>query len=80
MKHIVAYPISHGKMFNFVAFKSQHDLEHTKFNGSWNGPADNAEFLDLFKHWEPEVQALLDVILGAKFIAHSADWRFSLVC
>jgi salicylate hydroxylase len=69
MKYIIAYPISHGKMINFVAFKSQYDLEHTKFNGPWVGPADNTEFLALFKHWEPEVQALLDVSLGAKMLS-----------
>jgi salicylate hydroxylase len=66
MQYIIAYPIAHGKMINFVAFKSQHNMEHTKFNGPWVGPADKSEFLSMFQHWEPEVQALLDVSLGAK--------------
>ncbi|KIM39554.1 hypothetical protein M413DRAFT_447035 [Hebeloma cylindrosporum] len=60
--YIIAYPIVRGKMINFVAFKSQHDLEKTKFNDPWVGPADSAEFLSLFKNWEPEVQALLDCV------------------
>jgi salicylate hydroxylase len=69
MKYIIAYPISCGKMINFVAFKMQHDLEYTKFNDPWVGLADNAEFLAMFKHWEPEVQALLDVSLGAEMFS-----------
>ncbi|KAF8961501.1 hypothetical protein BDZ97DRAFT_1664184 [Flammula alnicola] len=60
--YIIAYPISHGKMINFVAFKSQHDLENTKFNGSWVCPTDKNEFISLFRNWEPEVQALLDCV------------------
>lgn len=68
MKYIIAYPIAHGKMINFVAFKSQHDLEYTKFNGPWVCQAESTEFLTLFKNWEPEVQALLDVSLGARML------------
>ena len=55
-------------MINFVAFKSEHDLEYTNFNGPWVGPADNTEFFSMFEHWEPEVQALLDVSFSAKIL------------
>ena len=58
---MIAYPISHGKFVNFVAFKAQHELEHTKFPGSWVCSTDKSEFASLFRNWEPEVQALVDV-------------------
>lgn len=48
-------------MINFVAFKSQHDMEGTKFNGPWVCVTDKAEFSSWFRDWEPEVQALVDV-------------------
>ncbi|PPQ94686.1 hypothetical protein CVT25_009541 [Psilocybe cyanescens] len=60
--YIIAYPISHGKMINFVAFKSQHDMEGTKFNGPWVCVTDKAEFSSWFRDWEPEVQALVDCV------------------
>ncbi|KAF8159235.1 salicylate hydroxylase [Crassisporium funariophilum] len=60
--YIIAYPISRGKFINFVAFKARHDLEDTKFNGPWVGPTDKSEFLNMFRNWEPEVQALLDCV------------------
>lgn len=60
-QYIIAYPISHGKMINFVAFKSQHEMEGSKFNGPWVCVTDKAEFASWFRDWEPEVQALVDV-------------------
>ena len=60
-QYVIAYPISKGKMVNFVAFKSHHDLENTRFNGPWVCATDSAEFSATFRTWEPEVQALVDV-------------------
>lgn len=60
-KYIIAYPISQGKMINFVAFSSQHHLENTTFGGPWVSPTSKSEFASIFTHWEPEVQALIDV-------------------
>ncbi|KAJ7923468.1 hypothetical protein B0H13DRAFT_1979915 [Mycena leptocephala] len=34
-QYVIAYPISQGKMINFVAFSCRHDLENTKFDGPW---------------------------------------------
>ena len=48
-------------MVNFVAFKSQHHLEHSKYHEAWVCPTDKTEFMGMFRDWEPEVQALLDV-------------------
>ncbi|KAK7024836.1 salicylate hydroxylase [Favolaschia claudopus] len=60
--YIIAYPISHGKMINFVAFVCRHDLENTKFDGPWTGPCDKSQFAGVFAHWEPEVHALIHCI------------------
>ncbi len=60
-QYVLAYPIAKGKFVNFVAFKMQHDLEGTKFNGSWVCQTDKSECSGTFKNWEPEVQALMDV-------------------
>ncbi|KAF8991048.1 hypothetical protein BDQ17DRAFT_1287752 [Cyathus striatus] len=60
--HVIAYPISHGRLINFVAFKTQQHLEGTKFNGQWVCPGDISEFASSFQTWEPEVQALMDCV------------------
>ncbi|KAJ8082777.1 hypothetical protein PM082_008633 [Marasmius tenuissimus] len=60
--YVIAYPISQGKMVNFVAFTCRHDLEDTKFNGPWVSVADKCQFAGYFSHWEPEVQAMLDCV------------------
>ena len=61
LQYIIAYPISRGTMVNFVAFKSQHDLENSKFNGEWVCLSEKSELIITFGGWEPEVQALVDV-------------------
>ncbi|KIJ98994.1 hypothetical protein K443DRAFT_189327 [Laccaria amethystina LaAM-08-1] len=60
--YVIAYPISKGKLVNFVAFKSHHDLENTRFNGPWVCVTESAEFAATFRTWEPEVQALVDCV------------------
>ncbi|KAJ7464344.1 hypothetical protein FB451DRAFT_1352780 [Mycena latifolia] len=59
---IIAYPISHGKMINFVAFSCRHDLENTQFPGPWMAPGDKSQFAGIFAHWEPEVQVLIHCV------------------
>ena len=60
-QYVIAYPISQGKLVNFVAFTCRHDLEYTKFNGPWVSVAEKSQFAGYFSNWEPEVQAMLDV-------------------
>jgi salicylate hydroxylase len=60
-QHIVAYPIRHGKMINFVAFSSRHDLENTTFHGPWTSPTETSEFARVFSGWDSEVQVLIEV-------------------
>ncbi|KAF5379482.1 hypothetical protein D9615_006637 [Tricholomella constricta] len=57
--YIIAYPISHGKMINFVAFTARPELEGAPFDGPWVFSTDCAEFAGLFSHWEPEAQDLI---------------------
>jgi salicylate hydroxylase len=58
---ILAYPISQGKLINFVAFHMRHDLENTPFQGNPVSIADPEEFASPFSHWEPEARILLTV-------------------
>ncbi|KAF9524405.1 salicylate hydroxylase [Crepidotus variabilis] len=60
--YIIAYPISKGKYVNVVAFKSQHELEGSKFDGSWVCPVDKSEYVRMFEGWEPEVLSLLECV------------------
>ena len=61
LQYIIAYPISRGTKVNFVAFKSRHDLENSKYDGAWVCCVEKSELLNIFRGWEPEVQSLLDV-------------------
>jgi salicylate hydroxylase len=58
---ILAYSISQGKLINFVAFHTRHDLENTPLQGNPASIADLEEFISLFSHWEPEARILLTV-------------------
>jgi len=60
--YIISYPIAHGKMINFVAFKSQPELEGSKFNGSWVCQTEKSEFANIFRSWEPEAQAIIECV------------------
>ncbi|GLB41440.1 putative salicylate hydroxylase [Lyophyllum shimeji] len=60
--YIIAYPIAHGKIINFVAFIARHDLEGTTFRGPWVCHTDRSEFTALFSHWETEVQDLIECV------------------
>ena len=48
-------------MINFVAFKTQYDLENSKYNGAWVSFSEKSELIKIFKGWESEVQVLVDV-------------------
>jgi hypothetical protein len=66
LQYIIAYPISRGKIVNFVAFKTQYDLENSKYNGAWLSFTDKSDLVKIFRGWESEVQALVDVCLKFK--------------
>ncbi|KAF5349393.1 hypothetical protein D9758_015518 [Tetrapyrgos nigripes] len=60
--YVLTYPISGGKMINFVAFDIRHELENTKFNGPWVSTSNKSRFASRFADWEPEVQTLLECV------------------
>lgn len=66
-QYIIAYPISKGKLVNFVAFVTRHELENTKFQGPWVSTCDRSVFAGVFAHWEPEVQMLISASLLASY-------------
>ena len=73
-------------MVNFVAFKSRHDLENSKYNGSWFCFCEKSELINTFRGWEHEVQALMDVCVKSsmnkwKKNPHALTWAILLtVC
>ncbi|KAJ4483267.1 hypothetical protein J3R30DRAFT_3655635 [Lentinula aciculospora] len=58
--HIIAYPISQGRLVNFAAFNARYDLENPKYQGSWTSTTSKDELKHLFVGWEPDVLALID--------------------
>ena len=48
-------------MINFVAFKTQYDLENSKYDGAWVCFSEKSELIKFFRGWESEVQTLVDV-------------------
>ncbi|KAF7300219.1 hypothetical protein MKEN_01345700 [Mycena kentingensis (nom. inval.)] len=77
--YVIAYPIQQGRMVNCVAFTCRHNLENTRYEGPWVGPADKAQFAGYFAHWEPEVQALLQVRTTSLF-THILNFLSSVKC
>ncbi|KAE9402060.1 FAD/NAD(P)-binding domain-containing protein [Gymnopus androsaceus JB14] len=78
--HILAYRISEGRMINFVAFVSKHELENTEYDGPWmsiiNRGADPEAFknaFSAFEGWEEDVQAMIDCIVNP------IDWAIHTV-
>lgn len=79
-QYIIAYPICRGTMVNFVAFKAQHDLENSKFNGPWVCPGDKSEFMSIFRDWESEVQVLLEVCRNSINDSNESSSHTIIVC
>ncbi|KAF8632801.1 hypothetical protein AX17_004756 [Amanita inopinata Kibby_2008] len=61
-KHIAVYPVSQGQLVNVVACVHDPSKEHTRYQGPPVCDVSREELLSMYKHWEPEVQALLECI------------------
>ncbi|PFH51267.1 hypothetical protein AMATHDRAFT_142975, partial [Amanita thiersii Skay4041] len=61
-KHIVVYPVSHGKLINVVACAHDRTKEETPYDGVSVLQVTHEEMLSKFDNWEPEVRALLECI------------------
>lgn len=60
-KHIIAYPIANGTLINFLAFDTDLDKEGKPFAGKWASEAPKEEVAELYKGWEPQVKAMIEV-------------------
>ncbi|KAL6308500.1 hypothetical protein BKA93DRAFT_725368 [Sparassis latifolia] len=60
LSHVVAYPISNGRIVNFIAFYTQPELEGTPYPDKSGEPAAKEEVLAHFVGWEREVLELLE--------------------
>lgn len=60
-QHIVSYPISQGKLLNFVALVTVPGGEGKALEGPSAVDVPNAEMAAHYKDWEPEVLELLEV-------------------
>ncbi|TFK84180.1 FAD/NAD(P)-binding domain-containing protein [Polyporus arcularius HHB13444] len=58
-KHIVTYPISHGKFVNFVGFVTQEGAEGATYPHKWVIDATREEVVSHYSGWEPEVEQML---------------------
>lgn len=58
-RHMIAYPISNGKLFNVTIFVTDYKLANTSYNDPWVAEVKKDELLTLFSDWEPEAQAWL---------------------
>ena len=61
LQEMTIYPIARGTLINFAAFTARYDLENTVLDAPWVQDVPREQFVSDFEHWEPEVQALLDV-------------------
>ncbi|OCH86432.1 FAD/NAD(P)-binding domain-containing protein [Obba rivulosa] len=61
-RHIVSYPISHGKLINFVGFYTYPGGEGTQYDGKWVQDVPLAEVYEKYVGWEREVEEMLRLI------------------
>ncbi|KAI5116471.1 hypothetical protein M0805_001634 [Coniferiporia weirii] len=61
-KHLIVFPISHGRLINIVAFCSWPDKVGTIFEGKTVEDRSKEELLELYVGWEEEVQQLLQCV------------------
>ncbi|KAI1794422.1 hypothetical protein LXA43DRAFT_1059245 [Ganoderma leucocontextum] len=61
-KHVITYPISHGKYLNLVAFVTIPDAEGTTYPHRWVIDAKKEDVLSTYSGWEPEVDQMLSCV------------------
>lgn len=61
VQHIIAYPISKGRLVNLAMFECNFDQENTEYVGPWVTKADPVDVAKKFEGWEPEVAEIMDV-------------------
>ncbi|KAI9069026.1 FAD/NAD(P)-binding domain-containing protein [Trametes sanguinea] len=61
-KHIITYPISHGKYLNWIGFVTIPAGEGTTYPRKWVVDSTQQEVAALFSGWEPEVDDMLRLV------------------
>jgi len=61
-KHIIAFPVSLGKMVNFVGFVSQPEMEGTVWEGRTVEQRTHEDVAIAYQGWEAEVEQLVECI------------------
>ncbi|OSD01849.1 FAD/NAD(P)-binding domain-containing protein [Trametes coccinea BRFM310] len=61
-KHIITYPISHGKYLNWIGFVTIPGGEGTTYPRKWVVDATQQEVAAHFTGWEPEVDEMLQLV------------------
>ncbi|KAI0637466.1 hypothetical protein C8Q77DRAFT_1070031 [Trametes polyzona] len=61
-KHIITYPISHGKYLNWIGFVAIPGGEGTTYPRKWVLDASQAEVAAHYAGWEPEVGQMLKLV------------------
>ncbi|EMD35854.1 hypothetical protein CERSUDRAFT_106536 [Gelatoporia subvermispora B] len=72
-RHVVSYPISHGKLINFVGFYTHPGGEGTLYEGRWVQDVPLEEVLEKYVGWEPEVEEML------KCIENPSKWAIHVI-
>jgi len=63
-KHIIAFPVSLGKLVNFVGFVSKPEMEGTVWEGKTVQQRTHEDVANEFQGWETEVEQLVKCIEG----------------
>ncbi|KAI0820656.1 hypothetical protein BC628DRAFT_1422680 [Trametes gibbosa] len=61
-KHIITYPISHGKYLNWIGFVTILGGEGTSYPHRWVMEAAQEEVMAHFAGWEPEVEQMINLV------------------
>ncbi|KAH9949205.1 hypothetical protein B0H21DRAFT_730121 [Amylocystis lapponica] len=61
-KHLVTYPISHGRYINWIGFVTKPSEEGTTYPGKWVVNASKEEVIAHYADWESEVQELNECV------------------
>ena len=73
------YPISRGRVVNFVAIEYHPHEEGTHIGGPWVTEVDPSYVQSLFQGWEREVGELVKVSAGSKITSKSFNDTVSSV-
>ncbi|KAI0766227.1 hypothetical protein BD413DRAFT_673079 [Trametes elegans] len=61
-KHVITYPISHGKYLNWIGFVTIPGGEGTTYPRKWVIDAKKEELIEHYAGWEPEVDQMIQLV------------------